>query len=111
MHDLRQSVTGRIRAMREIVARPAGAGAFEVEATAGGRRHAWRVSVPGELAARHGSEPEEVARATIAFLLDRESPGSIMASFDCSVVPRYFPEYDVELPGYLAGAAGAADGD
>ena len=76
--------------MREIVARPAGAGAFEVEATAGGRRHAWRVSVPGELAARHGSEPEDVARATIAFLLDREPPGSIMATFDCSVVPRYF---------------------
>jgi len=23
----------------------------------------------------------------------------------------YFPEYDAELPGYLAGAAGAADGD
>ena len=44
-----------------------------------------------------------VARATIAFLLDREPPGSIMPSFDCTVVPRYFPEYEAELPGYLQG--------
>jgi hypothetical protein len=37
----------------------------------------------------------------LAFLLDREPPGSILPSFDCTVVPGYFPDYESELPGYL----------
>lgn len=87
--------------MPEISARALGEGEFEVAATVGGSRHTWRVRVPDELAARLGADPAEVARATIAFLLDREPPGSILASFDCTVVPGYFPDYDAELPGYL----------
>jgi hypothetical protein len=85
----------------ELRVTPAGERTFQVEATVDGRRHAWRVGVPPELAARHGADPESVAKATIAFLLDREPPGSILAAFECSVVPRFFPEYEAELPGYL----------
>ena len=87
--------------MPEITARALGGREFEVGATVDGAGHSWRVRVPRELAARLGADPAAVARATIAFLLDREPPGSILASFDCTVVSGYFPEYDAELPGYL----------
>ena len=89
--------------MAELRVTPAGEGTFQVEATVDGRRHAWRVGVPAELVGRLGADPGKVAEATIAFLLDREPPGSILAAFECSVVPRYFPEYEAELPGYLQG--------
>jgi hypothetical protein len=85
----------------ELQATPAGERTFQVEATIDGRRHAWRVGVPPELAAGLAADPEAVAKATIAFLLDREPPGSILAAFECSVVPGYFPDYEAELPGYL----------
>jgi hypothetical protein len=87
----------------ELRVTPAGERTFQVEATVDGRRHAWRVGVPPELAAGLAADPEAVAEATIAFLLDREPPGSILAAFECSVVPGYFPDYEAELPGYLRG--------
>jgi hypothetical protein len=87
--------------MPEIRATPAGERTFRVEATVDGRRHAWRVGVPPQLAAGLAADPESVAKATIAFLLEREPPGSILSAFDCSVVPGYFPDYEDELPRYL----------
>jgi len=30
-------------------------------------------------------------------LLQRESPNSILRRFDLSVIPSYFPEYDLEF--------------
>jgi hypothetical protein len=87
----------------DIVVRPAGDRAFQVEVAMEDERHAYRVSVPSDLAGRLDADPAEVARATLAFLLDREPPSSILGSFDCSVVPRYFPEYEAKLPAYLAG--------
>jgi hypothetical protein len=91
--------------MAEIDVQAVEDGSFRVRVQAAGAEHAYSVSVPGGLAARLGAEPAEVARATLAFLLDREPPSSILASFDCSVVPRYFPDYESALPGYL-GAGG-----
>jgi hypothetical protein len=85
----------------ELRVTPAGERTFRVEATIDGRPHAWRVGVPPELAARLAADPESVAKATIAFLLDREPPGSILAAFECSVVSGYFPDYEAELSGYL----------
>jgi hypothetical protein len=89
--------------MPDIRATAVGEQTFQVEATVDGRRHAWRVGVPAELADRLAADSGKVAEATIAFLLDREPPGSILAAFECSVVPRYFPDYEAELPGYLQG--------
>jgi hypothetical protein len=43
---------------------------FQVHVTADGSRHTYQVSVPAALAERLGAEPAEVARATLAFLLD-----------------------------------------
>lgn len=42
--------------------------------------------------------PNEVIQAAFDFLLEREGPGSIMSQFDCSVIRRFFPEVDRELP-------------
>ena len=50
--------------------------------------------------------PERVMEAAFRFLLDRESPESILARFDIAVIPRYFPEFERELPRYLARAGG-----
>lgn len=89
--------------MHQIVTSAAGERRFRVEVTVGGERHGYTVTVPEDLPRRLGAEPAEVVRATFAFLLDREPPSSILPTFDLSVVSRYFPEYERELPGYLPG--------
>lgn len=42
--------------------------------------------------------PENVVQAAFEFLLQREPPSSILSKFDCSIIRRYFPEVDQELP-------------
>lgn len=46
--------------------------------------------------------PERCIEAAFCFLLDRETKESILARFDISVISRYFPEFEQELPRYLA---------
>ena len=46
--------------------------------------------------------PERCLEAAFRFLLDREPKESILARFDISVISRYFPENEQELPRYLA---------
>jgi hypothetical protein len=44
-----------------------------------------------------GTNREDVERLvvrTFDFLLEREPPSAILATFDLSVIQRYFPEYD-----------------
>lgn len=53
----------------------------------------------GRLAA--GYAPERCLEAAFRFLLDRESKEQILARFDVSVIARYFPEFERELPRYL----------
>jgi len=50
-----------------------------------------------------GSEhaPETCVEAAFRFLLDREPKESILGRFDVSVISRYFPEFERELPRYL----------
>jgi len=45
--------------------------------------------------------PERVVEASFHFLLDREPKESILKRFDVSVISRYFPEFERELPRYL----------
>ena len=45
-----------------------------------------------------------LVEAALAFLLDREPKESILGRFDLSVIPSYFPEFERELPRYLAKA-------
>jgi hypothetical protein len=46
--------------------------------------------------------PERCLEAAFRFLLDREPKESILGHFDVTVISRYFPEFDRELPGYLS---------
>jgi hypothetical protein len=46
--------------------------------------------------------PERCLEAAFRFLLDREPKESILRSFDVTVISRYFPEFERELPRYLA---------
>jgi hypothetical protein len=46
--------------------------------------------------------PESVVEAAFRFLLDREPKESILGAFDVTVISRYFPEFEKELPRYLA---------
>ena len=89
--------------MAQIVTQAVDERLYEAEVTVDGRHYAYRVSVPDDLVERVGADRAAIVRATIAFLLDREPPTSIMARFDCSVVARYFSEYETELPRYLEG--------
>jgi hypothetical protein len=43
------------------------------------------------------TEPDELVTASFAFLLERESPGMILRTFDLSDIARYFPEYEPEI--------------
>jgi hypothetical protein len=62
-----------------------------------------RVTMRPELFDRlaRGHTPEEVIDAAFRFLLEREPKESILARFDVSVISRYFPEFERELPRYL----------
>ena len=43
------------------------------------------------------TEPDELVKASFAFLLERESPQMILRSFDLAEIGRYFPEYEGEI--------------
>lgn len=45
--------------------------------------------------------PERCIEAAFRFLLDREPKESILRHFDVSVISRYFPDFERELPSYL----------
>jgi hypothetical protein len=42
--------------------------------------------------------PSRVVHAAFVFLLQREPASAVFSKFDCSVIRRYFPEVDKELP-------------
>ena len=45
---------------------------------------------------------EKVIEESFRFLLEREPNTSILASFDLSIISRYFPEYEREIRRRLA---------
>jgi len=40
---------------------------------------------------------EDLVSRSFLFLLDREPPSSILPLFGISVIPRYFPDYDLQF--------------
>jgi len=45
----------------------------------------------------HGQQPKDIAdlvMRSFEFLLEREPASSILKSFELSLIPRYFPEYN-----------------
>ncbi len=68
----------------------------------GATRHRVTLS-KADLARLGGVAPERLIEAAFRFLLDREPKEAILARFDISVIARYFPEFERELPNYLDG--------
>ena len=78
--------------------------AFEVvirEGQSESRHHVTMSRVVCERWTGLGHAPETCVEAAFRFLLDRESKESILGRFDVSVISRYFPEFEQELPRYL----------
>jgi hypothetical protein len=89
---------------------------IEVKRTCGGDRLEFEVIVrDGGSETRHivtmaremheslapGGAEERCIEAAFRFLLDREPKEAILRRFDVSVISRYFPEFERELPRYL----------
>lgn len=86
--------------MPDIDIRSAGPGEYHVEVRDGSSVTSHRVNVSRS----HRDElgvPEDRERRLVEesfrFLLEREPKESILASFDLSVIARYFPEYPDEI--------------
>jgi len=78
--------------------------AFEVvirEGQSESRHHVTMSRVACERLAGSGHAPETCVEAAFRFLLDREPKESILGRFDVSVISRYFPDFERELPRYL----------
>ena len=78
--------------------------AYEVRVEDAGRAFAYRVTLGWsdyDLWSHGRVPPERVVKAAFAYLLEREPAGSILPKFDCSIIRRYFPEVDAELPGRI----------
>jgi hypothetical protein len=81
-----------------------GAWAFDVRVEEKGRKYDFAVTLRREDLERWapaGTPPDRVVRAAFTFLLANEPVTSIMSRFDCSVIRRYFPSVDSELPGMV----------
>ncbi len=81
---------------------------FEVTIRDAGGETRHRVTISRETYARLSSgarTPERCVEAAFRFLLDREPKESILRRFDVSVISRYFPDFERELPSYLRAAA------
>lgn len=74
--------------------------AFFVRVDDGSTQSTHTVTVSDEdyerLASGYGSR-EEFITACFEFLLEREPKEAILSTFDVSVIPRYFPEFEDEI--------------
>ena len=78
---------------------------FEVVVREGGgesRHHVTITKDVYERLAKGAHTPESCLEAAFRFLLDREPKESILPSFDVTMISRYFPEFERELPRYLS---------
>jgi hypothetical protein len=78
---------------------------FEVVVRERGGETRHRVTMSREMCERLTAgkhTPERCLEAAFRFLLDREPKESILGRFDATVISRYFPEFEQELPRYLS---------
>jgi hypothetical protein len=77
---------------------------FEVIVREGNGETRHQVTMSRERCARLSAgkhAPERVIEAAFSFLLDREAKEAILRRFDVTIISRYFPEFEHELPKYL----------
>ena len=73
---------------------------FQVTVEEGSSSSSHRVTVPDEYYQKLTGgkiSKEELVKKSFDFLLERESKGSIMGSFELSIISRFFPEYESEI--------------
>lgn len=90
--------------MSEITVTELEPGTFGVEVDEGHQTTGHRVRVPEAFVEEAGLSavaPEELVRATFAFLLEREPATSILSEFGLDDVLRYYPSYVDELQSRL----------
>lgn len=78
--------------------------AYDVSVFDGGRKYDYRVTLSFQdydLWSRGRVSPSRVIESAFRYLLANEPASSIMTRFDCSVIRRYFPKVDEELPRML----------
>ena len=77
--------------------------AFEVVVRDGGGESRHSVTLAQETLDQlaSGRQAENLVEAAFKFPLDRESKEAILKRFDVTVIARYFPEFERELPQYL----------
>lgn len=78
--------------------------AYEVRVFDQGRTYRFDVTLSFQdydLWSRGRVAPSRVVEKAFEFLLANEPPVAILEKFDCSVIRRYFPKVDKELPGML----------
>ncbi|XAM00861.1 hypothetical protein OT109_05630 [Phycisphaeraceae bacterium D3-23] len=78
--------------------------AYDVRVFDEGRTHDFAVTLSFQdydLWSRGQAAPSRVVEACFEFLLANEGADEISPKFDCSVIRRYFPDVDAELPGML----------
>lgn len=75
--------------------------AYQVRVTEAGKAFDYRVTLNWsdyDLWSHGRVAPERVVRAIFEYLLVNEPAAAILSKFDCSLVRRYFPQVDSELP-------------
>ena len=76
-------------------------GEFRVTVAEAGSRTTHQVTLTNDYYQRltgGAVPPEELVRRSFEFLLKHEPKESILARFDLTVIARYFPEYEREIP-------------
>jgi hypothetical protein len=82
--------------MATIHIEPAGNSKYRVSIDNRGKTTRFTVTATPEDVARYapaGTTAERLIHASFEFLLERESPSSILSSFALPVIEQYFPEY------------------
>ncbi len=77
-----------------------GDGAYDVTVSEGGglTHHRVSVSTRDYERLRKGEEsPEDLVKRSFQFLLTKEGKESILASFDLTLIGRYFPDYETTI--------------
>jgi hypothetical protein len=56
-------------------------------------------AAPGDLAqlAPSATDPTDLVERSVAFLLEREPPASILRAFDLMVIGQFFPAYEATI--------------
>jgi hypothetical protein len=96
-------MTSTVIEVRRVADDPLAFAVVVREARSETRHHVTMSRATAERLAAGQHPPERCVEAAFRFLLDREPKESILRRFDVDVIARYFPEFERELPRYLAG--------